>query len=171
MNSPALVVVDAEAGQADSTVVAENIFKMYARMHPASIGSAVWVINNTVVPQLMALTVGSTGIPVWLPNQSVAGSPFGTILGRPLFITEKLPCIGCEGDILFADFRQYLVGEKSTGIQSATSIHLYFDYDLTTFRFVYRTDGKTWWRSPLTPKSGCDTMSPFVTLANRGCSS
>lgn len=171
LNSPALVVVDAEVGQADNTVVAENIFKMYSRMWPASLNSAVWMVNNSVFPQLMGLTMGGTPVPVWIPNGNISGTPFGSILGRPVIVTEKLPCLGCQGDIVFADLSQYLVGEKTSGIQSATSIHLYFDYDLTTFRFVYRTDGKTWWRSDITPRQGCDTLSPFVTLASRGCSS
>jgi len=166
--SPALVVTPPEPVQT-ALLVAENIFQMYSRMYPTSINKAVWVVNNSVVPYLMALTLGGTNIlPLWLSNMSVAGAPFGTILSRPLLISEKLPCVGQQGSILFADMNEYLVGEKSSGIQTASSIHLLFDTDQTAFRFVYRTDGKTHWRNPITPRNDCGDMSPFVVLGATG---
>ena len=53
------------------------------------------------------------------------------------------------------------------GIQSASSIHVLFLSDETTYRFVYRCDGESTWNSALTPKNGTNTVSPFVALAVR----
>ena len=51
------------------------------------------------------------------------------------------------------------------GIESASSIHVQFLTDETTFRFVYRFDGGPMWSSTLTPFKGSNTQSPFVVLA------
>jgi hypothetical protein len=53
-------------------------------------------------------------------------------------------------------------------MQFASSIHLRFDYDQTAFRFVFRIDGQPWWPTAATPLyATSDTLSPFVTLAER----
>jgi hypothetical protein len=59
--------------------------------------------------------------------------------------------------------REYLFWEK-TDIQAATSIHVQFLTDETTFRFVYRCDGQTSMSSPITPYKGSKTQSAFVSL-------
>ena len=64
------------------------------------------------------------------------------------------------------DLSCYLTGSKG-GMQSASSIHIAFTTDQTAFRFIYRVDGQPKWNSPLTPKNGGETVSPYVTLAAR----
>ena len=97
-----------------------------------------------------------------------AGLYQSTLLGRPVVPIEHCATLGPVGDIIFADMSQYLYGRKAQGIEMATSIHLRFDYDQTTFRFVFRVDGKPWWRTALTPYKGTgNTQSPFVALATR----
>ena len=87
LNAGAVISVAKETGQAATTGVWENIIKMFSRMHPASLGRAVWYANPDVLPQLatMSLTVGTGGAPVWLAN-GVTGAP-ATLLGRPSFYT------------------------------------------------------------------------------------
>jgi len=165
----ALIAVAKETGQAADTIVAENVIKMYSRCYGKN--SAVWVANHDTFPQLatMTLNVGTGGVPLWLPgnNQGLAGAPAGTLMGRPLILSEQVPTVGDQGDIGLYDFSQYLIGERSgEGLQTATSIHLRFDYGETAFRFTLRNDGQPWWRAPLTPKNG-STLSPFVVLAER----
>ncbi|HUW08475.1 MAG TPA: phage major capsid protein [Anaerolineae bacterium] len=167
--NPALLAITAEAGQGADTIVVENILKMYARC--AGKNNAVWVANHDTFVQLatMVLKVGTGGVPVWLPgnNVGVAGAPQGTLLGRPLILSELCPTVGDQGDIALVDFSQYLVGERAgEGVQSASSMHLRFDYGETAFRFTLRNDGQPWWTSVFTPRNGA-TMSPFVVLAAR----
>lgn len=166
--NPSLITVTAVTGQGAATIIADNIISMYARMYPAGTGKAVWLANIETFPQLatMALAVGTGGVPVWLPANSLSGSPYNMLIGRPIIFTEKCQALGTAGDIAFVDMSQYLIGQKAGGggIQVATSIHFRFDYDEQSFRFVLRYDGKPTWLTTLTPKRGSATLSPFVVL-------
>ena len=170
LNSPALVSVTKETGQAADTVVWENIVKMYARMLPGSLGSAVWVANLDTFPQLatMSLAIGTGGSAIWL-NNGVVGPPM-TILGRPVIFTEKVPTLGGAGsgkDISFIDFGYYLIGDRMQ-MRAESSAHFQFGTDQTVYRIIERVDGRGWLQSAITPQNGSSTLSPFITLGERG---
>ena len=172
LNAGCLVSVAKEAGQAAATIVFANITKMFSRLHPPSYSNAIWMANMGCFPQLAALNlaVGTGGGPAWLPANGLSGQPYNTLMGLPLFLTEHCQALGTVGDIVLADWSQYLIGGKAGGgLQTASSMHLYFDYDKTVYRFVLRYDGQPWWQTTLTPKHGGAgaTMSPFVALATR----
>jgi HK97 family phage major capsid protein len=164
-SNPSLITVTAVGGQGAATIIAENIAAMWARLYPAGQANAIWIANIETFPQLfsMGLAVGAGGIPVWMPAGGIAGKPYETLMGRPLIYSEKMQALGTAGDIGQAYFSQYLIGERG-GLQMASSIHLKFDYDMTSFRFVLRYDGQPSWLSALTPKRGSATLSPFVVL-------
>lgn len=169
LNATATVSVAAETGQSASTIVKENIDKMYARMWAPSRQNAVWLINQDVEPQLFKLeaTVGTGGVPVFLPpSGNISGAPFGSIYGIPILPIEYCATLGTVGDIILADMSQYVLAEKG-GMQSASSIHLRFDYNETAFRWTWRLDARPIWNSALTPFKGSNTQSPFITLATR----
>jgi hypothetical protein len=48
-----------------------------------------------------------------------------------------------------------------------TSIHVAFLTGEQAFRWQLRHDGQPFWKKPLTPKNGTNTLSPFVALATR----
>jgi HK97 family phage major capsid protein len=79
---------------------------------------------------------------------------------------EWSQALGTQGDIVLADLRHYVTITKGQ-VESALSIHLRFDYDESTFRFIFRVDGQPWWTAALTPYKGTNTQSCFVTLATR----
>jgi len=162
----ARVSVAKETGQAADTIVWQNIVKMYSRMLPQSLASAVWVVSPDVFPELatMALSVGTGGGPVWL-NNGVGGPP-ATILGRPVIVSEKVENLGDQGDINFIDFNYYLVGDRQA-MTVSSSEHFRFQNGETSFKFVERLDGRPWLQSALTPRNGGPTLSPFVTLDAR----
>ena len=168
--NPCLVTQAIEPAQPINTILWQNIINMWSRLHPPSMSKAIWVANIECFPQLasMAMAVGAGGVPVWMPANGVAGAPFGTLMGRPLFLTEKMQALSTAGDIGLADFSQYLIASKSGGgLQMATSLHYHFNYDEQTFRYVLRYDGQPWWLSDLTPFRGTNTLSPFVILDGR----
>jgi HK97 family phage major capsid protein len=166
LNAEAAVTVAAEAGQATATIVWENIVKMYARMLPQSLSSAVWVVSPDTFPELatMALSVGTGGAPVWL-NNGVEG-PAATILGRPVVISEKVSALGTAGDINFVDFSYYLIGDRQA-MTVESSPHFRFQNGETSYKFVTRVDGRPWLQSAITPRNSGPTLSPFVKLATR----
>lgn len=168
MSAPCLVTVAKEVGQLADTVVYENIVNMWARLYARSRPNAVWFINQDVEPQLftMGIQIGTGGSPVYMPPGGAAAAPYGTLFGRPVIPIEQCQTLGDAGDILLADFSQYILIDKG-GIQSASSIHVRFVYDESVFRFVYRVDGQPLWNATLTPFKGSNTLSPFVRLAAR----
>jgi HK97 family phage major capsid protein len=170
LNSPCKVSVSKETGQPAKTLVYENIVNMWARQWARSRQNAVWLINQDIEPQLfgMSVVVGTGGIPVFLPPGGLASSPYSSLFGRPVIPVEYCSTLGTEGDIILADFSQYLTIDKG-GLQTASSVHVKFLEDETAFRFTYRNDGQPSWKSALTPYKGASgvTLSPFVTLAVR----
>ncbi len=162
LNSPCLVTVTAETGQGASTIVAENIIKMWARRFGTNY---VWLINQDIEPQLytMGLAVGSGGIAVYMPAGGLSGAPYGTLFGKPVISCEQCATLGTAGDIILADLSQYVMIDKG-GLKSASSIHVNFATDQTAFRFVYRCDGQPMWDTYLTPYKGSNYQSPFIVL-------
>jgi len=162
MNSGALITVSKTTGQADSTLTALNILNMYSRMLAESLGRAVWLVHHTVLPVLGTL-VDTAGNHVWLGDFRAA--PGGLLLGRPVLITQSAQALGTAGDIQFHDFQKYVTIRK--GIETAQSMHLWFDYDTTAFRMIFRLDGLPWPSAAVSDANGSSSTSPFVILEER----
>ena len=158
------VTVAKETSQTADTVNANNVAKMFARsLNP---GRSVWVINPDVFPQLPLMTIGNQ--PVWTGvGDGIKGSPAGMLLGRPVIMSETCQTVGDLNDINFIDFTKYRTLTKAGGIQTATSMHLYFDADAMAFRAVFRVDGQPILTGPVTPPNSAVTRSGFVSLAAR----
>jgi len=88
------------------------------------------------------------------------------MLGKPVIPVEHCATLGTPGDIILADLSQYVMSDKGAP-QAASSIHVRFLNDETTFRFIYRVDGQPTWKKALTPKNGTNTQAPFIALATR----
>lgn len=167
LNSPCLVTVNKESGQTAATVNAQNISNMWARMWAPCRANAAWLINQDVESQLHTMTVGAGSAATlgYLPPGGLSTKPYATLLGRPVLPVEWCPTLGTVGDILLVDLKHYVTIQK--GIDAHLSIHLRFDYDESTFRFIFRVDGQPWWSAPLTPYKGSSTQSCFVALQTR----
>ena len=168
LNSPCLVTVTAETGQGASTIVADNIDKMWmSRFGPRS-ANYVWLYNQNIEAELakMAYAVGTGGVPAYMPVGGLSNSPYATLKGRPMIPCEQAATLGTAGDIILADLSQYIMIDKG-GTQAASSIHVLFTTDETAFRFVYRCDGQPMWSTYLTPYKGSTSyQSPFVVLSS-----
>ena len=88
------------------------------------------------------------------------------IKGRPVIVNEFSSALGDLGDIVLADFSDYLYWEKA-GMDSAVSTELMFLYDESVFRLIARCDGQTALADAITPYKGANDQSPFVALAAR----
>ena len=76
-----------------------------------------------------------------------------SLLGFPMFCSEKLPPLGTKGDLILIDPRDYLIGDR-TQATIAASDHVNFLKNHVTFRVTRRTDGQTWIEKPITCKTG-----------------
>jgi HK97 family phage major capsid protein len=170
MNCPSLISIAKETGQAAATIVSENVLKMYARFFAQNLGRMTWFHNQDVSPQLntMSLSAGATGGQLtYTPPGGLSGSPYGSLMGRPIEPTEFNATLGTSGDLLAADLSQMLSISKG-GIAQAVSMHVQFLTDQLALRFVMRLNAGPWENAPLTPYKGAsNTQSSFIALDTR----
>jgi len=162
------VSVTKETGQAAATIVTANITKMYSRMLGFLRPGAAWYYNQDIEPQLLGLTidVGTGGAPVFMPPNGLSAAPYGTIFGRPAIPLEQCATLGTVGDIIFANFSDYLLAKKGD-VQQASSIHVQFLTGQQVFRFAQRVTGQPAYSTAVTPANGSNTLSAFITLNTR----
>ncbi len=170
LNSGAVITVAKDSGQATLTLSPLNLANMISRLPPGSFGSAVWVINPSVLPSLFTLTLGN--YPIYMPGGApnaggIQQSPYGMLLGRPIMVSQHAAAFTSQGDVQLHDLSYYRTITKAGGVQTDTSIHLYFDADATAFRTIFRVDGAPKLAAPINPAKGATTLSPFVQLAAR----
>lgn len=167
LNSKAgpLVVQAKDSGQATNTITPTNLSNMVSRLLVGQLKNAIWLANPDVLPFLETMTVGN--YPIYLPNNSAAEGSYGMLKGRPLFLSEHASAFSSQGDISLLSLKGYRTITKAGGIQTDTSMHLYFDADATAFRFMFRLNGKPILSAPVQPPKSANTRSHFVTLAAR----
>ena len=170
------VSVAKETNQTAATIKANNIQKMWMRALPRSRRTSFWIINPDAQVQLQRMFVQGTkdsntfiaaGSLVYLPANGLAGQPLDTLMGRPILYHQAAKTLGTVGDIILFDGASYLVCTKASGIESASSIHLWFDQAVNALRFLYRVEGQPWWPSTVTAANGTVEYASFVTLATR----
>jgi HK97 family phage major capsid protein len=154
ITAPAYITVSrATSSQVNTT----DIINMMARFK-GNMSRAKFFVNQSVLPYIYALQ-DPNGSYIWAPS-AAAGSP-GTLYGRPIVVTEKLPALGTTGDVLLADMGFYLIGDRA-GMSVMTSEHFKFQNDQMAYRVTKRVDGQVWLDSAITPRAGGSTLSPFV---------
>jgi len=165
LSSGALITVAKDSGQSSGTLITDNVTGMWGRLWPGSSQTAVWLISKTVEASLATLnmTVGAAGSLVFFYKP---GTPYNTLMGRPVITIEQCQKIGTPGDIVLADLSRYVVGMRAADL--AVSMHIEFLSDQTAFRFVMRVDGQTIDHTPVVPFDGSGTtVSPFLCIAER----
>lgn len=166
--SGAWIAVDKAQGQTAKTILWENIQQMWMRLWPKGRPNSILVCNNDCSEQLMGMykTVGTGGVPVYLPPGGASDEPYARLMGRPVIVIEQCETLGTEGDIALIDPTQYKLVDKGAAAM-ASSAHVKFIEGEMAFRWTQRIDGKSMWDSALTPFKGTVTTSPFVGVAVR----
>ena len=162
----AAVTVTKDSGQAANTISLTNITNMIARLPPGSFPRAQWFITPDALPSLFGLTLGN--YPIYLPTSAGAqGSPYGTLMGRPINVSQHAAAFSAAGDIQLFDGQFYRALTKGNVIETATSMHLYFDAATTAFRAMFRVDGQPKISAAISQAKGSNTLSPFLQLGAR----
>ncbi len=141
---------------------------MRSRLLTGQLSNALWLAQPDVLPYLEGMTVGQ--IPVFLPPSTGVREAFdGTLFGRPMMLTEHAAAFSAQADISLVSLKGYRTITKAGGLETATSMHLYFDANATAFRFIFRMDGQPVMQAAVTPPSGksSNTRSYFVTMGAR----
>lgn len=166
-NGP-FVVVAKETNQQSATILQPNLSKMRSRLKTGELKNAIWIGNPDILPALEGMTVGN--IPIFLPpGTGIRENYDGTLNGRPLILSEHAAAFSAQSDLSLVALSGYRTITKSAGIETATSMHLYFDANATAFRFIFRMDGMPIISQPISPPQGksTNTRSYFVTLGAR----
>jgi len=164
--SNALVTVAKETSQPAATLVSENVLKMSSRMLAGPGSNLIWLANRDVLPQMASLKIGNE--PSWVgQNQGLKDAPNGMLLGSPIQWSEHCNTLGTSGDIQYINTSGMAVFVHSSGTRVDSSIHLYFDYDISAFRFIQRIGAQPYLTAAISPFKGANTKSHFIYLATR----
>ena len=155
-----------DTGQATQTVTIGNIGGMVSKLIPGCYPRSMWMVSPDAMGAIFSMTLG--GWPIWLPsNQGAQNNPYGSLLGRPMTVSQHANAFSSLGDILLVDPTYIRSITKSGGIQMASSMHLYFDADVTAFRATFRIDAQPKIATPVTQAKGANSLSAFIQLAAR----
>lgn len=163
-NAACLVSQAKKLNQTADTIVAENVVNMYARMLNFG-GPAVWLVNPDAWNQLPLMTIGDQ--PIWTaPSEGLKSAPGGTLLGRPVIMSELCETLGDKYDIMLVSLDGYYAAKRGEA-QYDESIHLWFDTNEKAFRWIFRFGGQPILSAAVTPPNSAVTRSHFVTLDAR----
>lgn len=177
LNSPALLSVTRDTA---SHIKYEDLIGMIAVMHASSWKKSMWLAHQSTYTDIAAIsTHAGANTYAFQPNSSITQAmelaimaqtkstlpdmkfqAAGTLLGRPIYFTEKLPALGTTGCLLLVDPTQYGVATRM-GLEVGISEHFLFDTDQIAFRFKIRNDGQPLWLSYYTDPTSTK-YSPFV---------
>lgn len=171
-----LIEVAKETSQVADTFIGINAIKMMSRLYPPYRSSAIWLANPDTMPYLYRLAapgidaIGSEttgwGSSIFMPASGLTGG-LATLLGLPIVFSQHCAVLGDAGDVILGSFAQGYGAGIRGGLESASSIHLWFDQSVTAFRFVMRMDGQPYLSTTIAPRAGSNTMSAFVVAAAR----
>ena len=172
INANATIKVTRAGGANTSTLALADVAKMFGKMLPSSQTKAIWITSPSVVNLLLTLAdAGNRALflPEYYggfhqgPGSKTAPQGFWTLLGLPVFISEKVPALGTDGDLTLVDPSLYVIGDRQQ-IEIAASEHVNFLKNQMTWRVVERVDGQPWMDKAVTLQDGATTVSPFVIL-------
>ncbi len=142
-------------------IAAADVKGMAGKMTPRGWAHAIWTCHPSAIPDL-------TGITGFIPNQN-SGETFGisamaSLLGRPVFVTDKVPKLGTLGDLLFIDPTQYLIGERAELIVQCSDEQR-FSTNEVVYRVWRRVDGQPVFSHTILAADATTAISPFVGIA------
>lgn len=157
LNAGASVLVTRNTG---STIKYDDFAGMEAKFMGQD---GVWIASMAAKATLLLMAgpaaTNYAGAYLW---GNAASSIPAQFLGRPIFFTDKLPAVGTKGDLMLADFKYYLIGDRQATTVD-TSVDQQFKFNQTAFRVVHRVDGQPWLSSPIVYQDNA-SYSPFVVL-------
>lgn len=161
INAPATITVARAA--VGTPIQYTDLVNMIESFLPS--GRGVWFISQSAISNLMTMMDSSgaaAGVGSYIWGSTESGVP-NRLLGYPVVFTEKCPLVGSAGDVILADWRYYLIGDRQATTVESTQYDRW-RYDETSWRAVHRVDGQPWLSTPLTYQDGTTQVSPFVIL-------
>jgi HK97 family phage major capsid protein len=156
LNAPAVIHVPrASANQ----ITYKDFATMAGSMFPSGFSKAIWCVSPSALVSLVQI---NGFIPNQDPYSSLDGS-CGSLLCRPVYVTEKLPALGTTGDFIFIDPSLYVIGDRQQ-VRIDVSPHPLFRTNQSVFRVWLRVDGRPMLSNSVTLADGTTESSGFVVL-------
>jgi HK97 family phage major capsid protein len=165
MNAPSTIIQTYATGEGTTGAPpsAADVLAMWSRLYAPYRSDAVWLINQTIEPSLIQMTIGapSLGQILIYTAPGVAGNQTGRglLFGRPVIPIEQSAGIGTAGDIILWSPSGYLLAMRQE-LRADSSMHVAFLTGEMAFRFMMRADGQPWWKKPLQPYYNVNNGNP-----------
>jgi HK97 family phage major capsid protein len=121
-----------ESSQTADTIFGENLLKMRARVK--NFANAIWVAHPETITELANARLEGTNSDTFLYRPGSGTDVPDTLMGRPIFYSDKAPRLGEAGDIVVFDPSAY--DYRFARLRIDTSVHVAFESDVTVFRVV-----------------------------------
>jgi HK97 family phage major capsid protein len=157
--SKGLVVASKTTSQTAGTLSGANLRTMMSLLPAGSRRRAIWAFSESAID--VADSIDEVSFPA---SGSTNPDDLPRAKGRPIIVTDTLPAIGTQGDVLLFDPLWY--GFVSKPMVSALSAHVSFLNHQMVFRLTWRVNGAPLVSSPIACTDGV-SRGAFVALQAR----
>jgi HK97 family phage major capsid protein len=159
LSAPGLIT----QAKSTSTLAAIDLAAMLSRLLPQAVGDSFWLMHSSVLPKIWTLVLSN--MPVYATD--FRQSPYGTLLGRPVFTSEFCSDYNTLGDLFLVSPSGYLLAVKAGGVSTAASLHWAFSQDVSSFRCTMRVGGTPLASAATARKNGTTTLGHIVAMGVR----
>jgi hypothetical protein len=157
--------------------VLADLVTMFKGLHPASKQagltagetSVCWLLSASAMDSVLEIfynfgsaTSGVTPPSEWF-SMGDGNKVAPSLLGLPCLVTDHQPASGTTGDVILADLRHYLIGDRMEMTVERSAKGAGFIDDQSNIRVITRLDGRYWIQSSVTTEAG-QSVSPVVVL-------
>jgi HK97 family phage major capsid protein len=121
--------------------------------------SVFWVCSKRARTWLRKLQ-NPAGYYIWQEDAQAKIPP--TLLGHDVCISDRVPTLGTQGDLMLIDGSKYIIKDGS-GPFVAFSDQVYFTTNETVMKAFWNVDGQPWVKNPIMTENG-ELQTPFVIL-------
>lgn len=139
-------------------ITQNDIAGMVSQLIPACYPSAIWIASPSAMGDIASLP--AYGVSNVTPGP---GGLCGSLMGRPLFATEKTAQLGTTGDLLLVDPTMYCVATRNIEIALSTEYPSAYFNNKSVYRVLWQGDGQPLVRGTATLADG-STAGAFVQL-------
>lgn len=151
--------------QTTVTVTAQDITKMVGGLLPASFKNSIWVCSLGAFTPISALSQYIFNRES--PEDGVPTGLGGALMTRPLFVSEHLPAVGTQGDLVLFDPTLYALGTREYTVEATDQDPTAFKKNQTAFRLKWRGDGVSMVRNTFKVEDGSTTVGVTVVLSTK----
>lgn len=166
LKGPGTVAIAKEADQTGASVALRpaNLHKMIAALVDGGFARSFWVVNSALLPEIWGLSDGKDG--AYQKDFSV--SPYGTLMGRPVFTSDQAAGVHVKGDVALIDPAGAAYGQSVDGVTESTNIWLYWESGITALKTQTYVSGAPLLKTPggLTDAQG-NRKGHVIVLADR----